>query len=644
MAVDIVDHLDHRPSPIRLSSVHSVYPKDSVSLDVLGMEVWRYHLLLYCDLMVLLRLNWVNRRLRRLLNTAEFVVEYQSHCWYLEPRYCRCPRNIFYLNLSQFLDFSFDYNGIPDTESFREVESVQDASLVLRRMGRTPDMLIQSFQRAGTPPTREPLSVAPLDPQRSPAFVDGFTKMWIDSCIVPMPRCIDHPVEQRRVRSKLRYVSDRQATETLSQYERRMFWKEFHEVTNDMMYEVEMGRDPMNPLVYDEGHEPARVHGFGEPEPDLLEEWMEHCRSVGADPYDPLYDDEGCRGFRCIRWARSKMFESALGGTSYPLELCLHRDELTRTASRLGTDYLDRMYVQLHRYQGGSTDWNAMEHRGVFYFMGLRYEHCNEDFAAWALHTQAMLHGVYCHMWLDALVHWTRMAVAHMHLLATQVEEDMHFAVFQERWKFLHSLCFAGPAVMTHTRGYTERHRQRDQAAIHVVFNSHYLEENRYLSSLVDHGSVWTNEGDIASRSRHYLTSLLEQYSQPTPVSRTESQRIQDAYRLVRFMEYLTDFAEYVATRVDERTNVTRRRALRIYLSAFVSLAMFSPGWKRTYHWKPSKTHEQTSWHIPRVNPQHNHRYQRYQNYCNRRTLYYHPDPSLLLNNSAQDATQGWRG
>ena len=645
MAIDIVDYLDHRPNPIPVRDFQSLYQREHVSLDVLGMDVWRYHILLYCDLMVLLRVNWLNRRLRYLLNSSEFVVEYQSVCWYLQPRYCRCPRNIFYVNLPSFLDFSYDYVGREDSDVYREVHSVQDAALVLRRLGRSPDMLVQSFQRAGNPPVREPLSVPPITPQGSTAFADGFTRMWIDGCIVPMPRSIDHPVEQRRVRSEYRLQSERQETETVTQFEHRVFWREFHEVTDDMVYEVELGRDPMAPrVVSGDVNDPPRTHGFGEPAPDLLEEWLEYCREQGADPYDPLYDDTECRGFRCIRWAREKMMDSAVGGTAYPLELCLHRDDLTRTASRLGTDYLDRMYIQLNRYHGGGVDWNTMEHRGVLYVMGIRYEHCAEDFSVWALNTHAILVSLYAHMWLDGLTQWTRLLLSHLHLVASQVEEDMRFSVLQERWKFLQSLCFAGPSVMLQTGHYTQRQRERDQAAIHLIFNSHYLEENRYLSSLVDRGSLWTNDGDVAQRSRHYLTSLLEQYDPQTSVHRTESQRVQDAYRLIRFAEYVTDFAEYVAPRVDDRTSTTRRRVLRIYLSAFVSLAMFSPGWKRTYHWKPSKTHEQTSWHVPRIHLHHNHRYQRYLNYCNRRTLYYHPDPSLLLNNQAQDATQGWRG
>lgn len=639
MQLDIVAHLDTRPHSPHQKDFASIYSKDVVSLDVLGMDMWRFHILLYCDLMALLRLNWTNRRLRAILNTSEFVVEYQSSCWYLQPRYCRCPRNIFYLNVSEFMDFAFDYSGSPDSDVFREVRTMRDAVIVLRRLGRTPDMLVQSFQCANHT-EREPLRVSTVVPQRSMYFTEGFTKMWVDDCIVPMPRMMDHPSDQRRIQHRLRTVNERQETETLAEYEHRVFWRDFHEVTDDMVYESELGRDPSAPgAVF--GTDPPHSHGYGEPEPDLLAEWMEYCRGVGADPYDPNHDDAECRGFRCIRWAREKMHDM---GVTYPLDLCLQREDLSRTAARLGVDYLDRMFVHVHRYNGGSADWNTMDHHGVLYLMGLRYEHEPEDFSVWAMNTQTALHSVYAHMWLDGVSHWTRMLMSHLHVVATQVEGDMRFAVFQERWKFLHSLCFAGPAMMA-KRPYSVRQRQRDQAAIHLVFSSQHIEENRYLGSLVDLGTEWTNEGDVAQRSRHYLTSLLEQYNHPTPNHRTESQRVQDAYRLIRFAEYLTDFADYVAPRVDDRTASTRRRAFEIYLSAFVSLAMFCPGWKRTYHWKPSRTHELTSWHVPRVNSQqHNHRYNRYLNYCNRRTLYYHPDPSLLLNNQAQDATQGWRG
>lgn len=636
----ILDYLDHRPQRIPSLDLTS---GSTVSLDILGLDVWRYHILLFCDLMSLLRVNWLNRRLRNLLNNAEFVVEYQSSCWYLQPRYCRCARNLFYLDLSRFLDFSFDYAGSPDSEQFPEVRTVQDVSRLLRRLGRTPDMLVQSFQRAGNPPTREPLGVVPVDPRDNRLFVDGFTKMWIDTTILPMPRMIDHPVEQRRVQSATRTLNERLATETVAEFDRRMFWREFHEVTDDMVDQVAVGRDPMHPSS-EEWPIPTVDHGFGPPEVDLLDEWMAHCREVGADPYDPQYDDDECRGFRCIRWARSKLFESAVGGTAYPLELCLHREDLTRTAARLGVDYLDRMYVHLNRYRGGGPEWNTVDHRGALYFMGVRYENAAEDFCPWALNTQALLHGVYAHTWLDSLGNWTHMLMAHLHMLATQVEEDLRFPGLQQRWQFLHSLCFAGPSVMPHTGHYTARERRRDQAAIHLIFDAHYLEANRYLSNLVDRGNLWTNEGDVAQRSRHFLTSLLEQYDHPVPNHRSESQRVQDAYRLIRFAEYLTDFAEYVGPRVDDRTVVLRRRAFQIYLASFVSLVVFCPGWRRTYHWKPSRTHEQTHWHVPHVRPQDNHRYRRYLEYCNRRTLYYHADPSLLLNNEARDATQGWRG
>lgn len=638
MPLDILDYLDAHPQPLRDWQPPTVV-RSPVSLSVLATEVWRYYVLPYCDLMSLLRLNWVNRRLRTLLNHADFVVEYQSRCWYLQPRYCHCQRNLFYLDLGRFLDFSFDYAGREDSEEFPVIHTVQDAALLLRRWGRTPDMLVQSFQRAGNPAQREPLRVAPLVPQNHPAFVDGFTRMWLDNCVIPMPRCIDHPVEQRRVHTVLRTVNERLETETVAEFDRRMFWREFHEITDDMVYEVELGRDPMA-VARPNQH----LHGFEAPQPDLLDEWKAHCASVGADPHDPMFDDEECRGFRCLRWARGKMHESAVGGTAYPLELCLHRDDLTRTAGRLGVDYLDRMYVHLNRYRGGGPEWNTIDHRGVLYFMGLRYEHAEEDFCTWILNTQALLHGIYAHMWLDALSHWTRILMQHLHVLATQVETDLRFTGLQQRWRFLHSLCFAGPSVMPSTRDYTERARQRDQAAIHLIFNAHHLDENRYLSSLVERGNLWTNEGDLAHRSRHFLTGLLEQYDHPVPNHRTESQRVQDASRLIRLAEYLTDFAEYVGPRVDPRTEVTRRRAFQIYLASYVSLVAFCPGWRRVYHWKPSRTQELTHGHVPHINLQHNHRFQRYLDYCNRRTIYYHPDPASLLNNQAQDATQGWRG
>ncbi len=195
----LVDHLNACPGRLRVRNYDSIYKREHVSLDRLGMDVWRYGILLYCDLPALLRVNWLTRRHRQLLADPSFIVEYQEGCWYLLPRYCRCERNLFYLNLPSLLDFSHDYRGQEDSHTTRVVKTLQDATLVLRHFGRTPDMLVQSFQRAGgSPPLREPLRVGYLDPTKSPLFCDGFTSMWIDNTIVPVPRMCNHPVEFRR--------------------------------------------------------------------------------------------------------------------------------------------------------------------------------------------------------------------------------------------------------------------------------------------------------------------------------------------------------------------------------------------------------------------------------------------------------------
>ena len=627
--VDIVSELGHCPGPISRRDFRSIYPRSQVTLDCLGLDVWRSHILLFCDLMALLRVNWLNRRLRKLLNSVAFVTEYQSNCWYLAPRYCQCDRNIFHLNLSGFLDFANDWRGDEKSNALAPVHDVRDMERVLRHFGRTPDMLVQSFQRAGNPPTREPLSVKYLNPLTSPLFTDGFTKMWVDNCIVPVPRVMDHPVEHRRVVRSNVPLGCRD-TESIADYNHRLFWRDFHEVTDDMMYEWVMGRDVRTVTP------PGQVqHGYQEPEEgDRLARWLAYCQEHGWDPYDPMIDNENCDGFRCIRWARDCMFETAVGGTgAYPLELCLHRDDLTHTAYRSGVDYIDRLFVPLRRYRGNDVEWNTIEHRGPMYITGIRYENAAEDFVPWALSTQALMHSTYTHMWLDGLGNWTRMVVEHVRHLARQIEEDMGYAALCRRWKFLQSLCFLGPSIHPNQVLYSSEDRERDQAAIHLLYSRYYFEANRFMSTVVEHD---TFEG-------RYMTTLVEQYTQPTPLNRTESQRVYDARRLVGLLEYITDFGEYVCTRTDPRTRRTRRRAFELYLSALVPLILFSPGWKRIYHWKPSLTHFQTTWHIPRIDPRHNHRYQTLLDYCNRRTLYYHENPSLLLTKPDTECTKGWR-
>lgn len=629
----LVDHLGATPAPARPGVVHSIYPRDLVSLDRLGLDIWRYGILVYCDLMVLLRVYWLNRRLRRLLSDPEFIVEYQEGCWFLQPRYCRCARNIFYVNVQKLLDFTRDWQGEDGTYHTRPARTLADASIVLRHFGRTPDMLVQSLQRSGGsggPPLREPLPVTRLDPNHNPHFCDGFLQLWVEDTMVPVPRICSHPVEFRRCIQPSSFRPTRMETETLLEFEQRQFWREFHPVTDEMIRCVQKGEDPRTVTP------PEQLkHGFQPPEVDLLQQWFDHCAANGLDPYDPMVDDEDCRGFRSIRWARLKMFETSVGGSSYPLELCVHGADLRGTASRLGVDYIDRMYVNMGRYRGADPDWNTMEHHGVLYLMGIRYENEPEDFVPWVLNTQALLHSVYAHMWLDAMAQWTRFIQRHLHSLATEIEEDLGFDSLRRRWQYLRSLCYANPSVFVPLQYSTPAQRARDQDAIHVVCNNHYLEENRFLSHLVDRDGA---------RDGNYMTHLVEQFTTPPSNTRTESQRVHDAYRLIRFAEYVTEFAEYVAPRVDDRTRSTRRRAFEIYLHALIPLILFCPGWKRTFHWKPSRTHEETHWYIPRIRLEHNHRYQHYLNYCNRRTLYYHPDPSLLLNNAAQDATQGWRG
>lgn len=630
--VDITMELGHCPGPISRRDFRSIYPRSEVTLDCLGLDVWRYHILLFCDLMALLRVNWLNRALRRILNSVSFVVEYQSACFHLAPRYCLCERNIFYLNLSSFLDFSNDWRGDDKSVVLAPVHDVGDLDRVLRHFGRTPSMLVQSFQRSGHPPTRDPLKVAYLNPVNSPLFTDGFTKMWVDSCIVPVPRVMEHPVEHRRVQRPQALGLGRWDTESVADYNHRLFWRDCHEVTDDMMYAYESTAYSLPKAATTPTPLP---HGYKVPEEgDRLANWLAYCAERGWDPYDPVVDNEDCDGFRCIRWARDCMFETAVGGTgAYPLDLCLHRDDLTRTAYRMGMDYIDRLFVPLNRYRGTEVEWNTLEHSGVLYITGVRYENAPDDFVPWVLSTQALMNSVYGHMWLDGLAQWTRMIVEHVRCMARQIEEDMGYGALCARWRFLQSLCFLGPSVHPKQVTYTSEQRERDQSAIHLLYSRHHFEANRFMSSVVEHDN---HEG-------RYMTTLVEQYSQPTPLHRTESQRVHDARRLVGLMEYVTDFAEFVAPRVDPRTRKVRRRAFELYLSALVPLILFSPGWKRMYHWKPSLTNIQIGWCIPRIDPRHNHRFQTLLNYCNRRTLYYHPNPSLLLNKPDTECTKGWR-
>lgn len=74
----------------------------------LSPDVWRFSVLMFCDVSTLLRLHRTSSQLRHMIDDPMFVTEWQDQAWFIKRRGCRCERNTFYLDASQFLDFAWD--------------------------------------------------------------------------------------------------------------------------------------------------------------------------------------------------------------------------------------------------------------------------------------------------------------------------------------------------------------------------------------------------------------------------------------------------------------------------------------------------------------------------------------------------------
>lgn len=594
----------------KASSSSSTAPPKLLTKRYLSTDCWRYGVMLFCDVSTLLRLHVVCTQLRQVLNDPAFVVEWQTACWYLQTRGCVCERNLFYLDVCQYLDFAFDCLGITSTR-------VSDVAL--KSTGRTANLDYA---------TRIPLPH--VDPRRAPrCFASGLLDVWMENWIVPMPRMLFVPVEDTQVHSGGHGDP---------------FWLDHHPVPEQDGEESETPAQTARRGLA----QPPPTH-FVRTGPDLVQAYESDCRSVGRDPHDPVQDNDDCLGYHATRWARRRLYETAVGIQTYPLHLCLRRSDLVGRAYRSGMEHLESLFLPVQRSLTAHTDGDIqmLTHTGPIYFHPVRYNNESGDFQNWALATLAVTQGVYQHAWFDSVQHTLQRLDDFARTLAMEVEQDLPMYRMCDRWCHLHRRVFLGEAAWppdprfpdgsTQPTDRAARQQQRDQAALDVMYDPHYASYNRLLNRMAERNDnlLGADEDGILmlppySSHYRYLSDLLGDRERYFAHQRTEATLMHELRELMRLTDYIVRFSMTIGPMTDPLTEMRRFRCLEAYLGAGTSLLMFAPSFRRVPSWRPSEhTLLTAAGRVPRMNLQSNHRFRRYLRFLNRRTLFYVPDPHL---------------
>lgn len=570
---------------------------------MLSYDMWRFHILYICDVTSMIRLSWTCRTMRHILNDPVFVVQWQEHCRYLE-RQCKCSRNMFYLVPDMILDFTYDWNLDPSSQF--------EVDCHLRSIGRSVPMLVMQQQMQWQ---NSPYLNPPNDDTN---FIPGTYQSFMENLIIPMPRMLPCPVERASTRGMDHMRSNvlRTEYETDDAYRHRLFWRNFHQV----------------PAPHDIRNAPDFVE-TNTPNVDYVDLYVKECIEKNEDPTDPAHDPE-LKGHAAGQWARRVMYNSGVGMQKYPLDLCIRHDQIhTPAAQQHGVEYLERLFLQLRDYSG---DGSLLEHDGSVYFSPVRYENESGDFVNWALSTVAVVNGFYNHAWFDCCFQMMHTLTIHILGVVASVEEDLNIERMACRWKYLEHLHKCSEC-QTETHKQDEEQSKRDTLARQLMYRSNYSVYNNLVKNSVKRYA--DNPYDDATWNRRYLIGLVPpfEHHQHLRYPQTEAQIVRDMQHLLDVSSYVTDFANSMAPKVNQVTEVYRERTLKIYLMNGMSMIAFAPSWQMSYDWKPSRTHLKSSLRIPRLDLMENHRVKKYLNYLNRRVLFYHPDPAMHATAWQQD-------
>ena len=599
---------------------------------MLGVDTWRYHILLFCDLSTLLRLNWVNRTLRAICNQPSFVTEWQLAAWYLRPRSCPCGRNLFLLDCGMFMPFAWDCN---------DIRTVRHSEMALRAVGRPPASYTAALYQWRRLPH--------VDPPNQPAcFSPGLLDTWMENVLVPMPRMLDLPVEDTHRRPPLTHLlGARHPGESPDAFRHRTFWRNYHCIPEEQHQpetdsEDETDADSVHTVIVTEEDPSAAIPSPGPPDAgfpttpsvDLVKQYVADSEAEGRDPYDPAQDDDLCSGYIAATWARRKLFESPVGIQVYPLELCLRRSEMCGRAYRQGVDYLSQSFLPIQRRFGPIEGEEAglLMHQGPAYFQPIRYENERGDFCNWVLSSMAILQGVYNYLWYDSCHHIIRRMDEYTRVTAAEVQADMGPNRFIKRWQTIARVGLQGqadwPVLPTdpNMQPLLTRMRTWDRRAVDLLRNPHFVTLNRLMEQWVDSahgGALYTMHED--GRSGYLLETVVGDAFRHFAGQRSDAALMQELEDRMLVLQYVVDFSLGMGAVVDERTERQRQRTLAMYLGTATSLLMFAPGWKRTYTWEPAGTGTYAGCRVPRINLTHNHRFRAYLTFLNRRSLYYSP-------------------
>lgn len=601
----------------------------------LGYEMWRYSILPYCDLSTLLRLVWTNMMLRRVINDPDFIVEWQTSCWFMY-RECLCKRNIFYLHIPEFCSYAYDYSPTLDSQ--------WEARIRLRDMGRSPYMHLMAHGLDRIPLKHGTSSFVRqkyCDPVKErDEFHHGVFQVWIENLIVPLPRMVGVHVEDTLLPPCNEPRGD---TESEQEYEKRRYWRNFHDVNEAVELQRTTGQvlpSGFIPFVYRDVSIPGilrMVSSERNANADALDQYIKQAERDGRNPYDPM-DDPECEGHSVCQWARNRMYTSLLGNMGYPLELCLRKDELDPPyAQRNGVDYIERLFIPVQKIHPHAT---MMDHRGVVYFNPVRYTNEQGDAVNWILGTWACMNAVYIHVWFDTMYQMLEMLCRHATNLAHEIEEDTRREALMERWVRLGHLNECAqcqePNAYYHRTG---EDGERDQKALHFVRNGVYNGYFHRLACTIHRWRQLQNEtpGLVNNSVQHWLVGLIPTNVTVRSIHRNESQLVRDLDTLLEVTSFITEFGECLGARASHDTIRSRRKTLNIYLASGFSLLAFSPTWCREPSWKPSLTHEWGPMGMPTSSATNNHRFVRYLDFLNRRALFYNTDSSLARHAKHED-------
>lgn len=550
-------------------------------------QVWRHYIALYCDLVSLIRLSGVNRFLYHMLNEPRFIVEWQSSCWYLF-RDCLCERNQFYLNIEEWCEYLWDTSGSWTAMGFGD--------RVLTDFGRDVWRLLLR-------PTSSMLKDTPTLDAMNGLFHSGVFQSFTEQLIVPMPRMVYVPVECTTL---LPSVYTRQDNETLDEAKHRSFWRNFHEVAPGLPV-------PDAGFGWTDYHRASQYR-------DPLDVYLERCAREGLNPHDPGHDPD-CEGHHTAQVLRQSMYSTPLGQQLYPLDLCLRREDLGGMARYRGVDYIDRIHLPSHEF--GGSERLLLDHRGPVYLDGARYTHERGDLVPWALSTLNVQNAFYRHLWFDCMHHLLHGVQAHVHMMIGIIEADLsaELAANRYRWVDHQTICTGCRSQPYHMHPPEER--ERDAEAIRFVNHPFYEAFHGLLRTSIEQAVTL---GPWAEH--HYLGALY-----PTMAAdyREETLMVRDVHYLLELLGFVTDFSLYMAPRVNPEEAVARKRTVATYIASGISLFAFAPTWKMGYHWAPSKANEMISLKTPYVVATQNHRFQRYCQFLNERTLFYQPEALSIL-------------